>query len=252
MASTLERHRVNQLTFLAGVAHDLRSPLSALRTSAELLRRGDSLPPGQRDRVAGVVQRQTDLLERMVGDLLDAARIEAGELELRLEDCDLSRIAEEVVELHRASAATDQAATHQIVLRGADEPVMIHADPTRLAQVLTNLVGNAVKYSPDGGVITVTIATDEERVTVSVSDEGMGISEQDAGRIFEPFRRVGSGRHTLPGAGLGLSVVRRIVESHAGVVRVQSRIGAGSTFEVALPAERGAYRAPARVSDRLH
>jgi signal transduction histidine kinase len=236
MAEALERQRIAQLTFLAGVAHDLRNPLAALRSSAELL--DGSAPPAEERlrRVSAIVHRQVDRIDRMLGDLLDAARIEAGELELRREVCSVSNIAEEIVGLYRESTRS-----HQIELE-AEETAIVQADPTRLGQVLTNLISNGIKYSPGGGTVAVAVAVDGDEVAISVADQGIGIDPADLARIFEPFQRAGAARDAAPGTGLGLSVVRRIVEAHGGRIRVDSRPGRGSVFEVRLE------RAPARSS----
>jgi two-component system, OmpR family, sensor histidine kinase MtrB len=228
MASALERQKVAQLTSLAGVAHDLRNPLAALRSSAELLGASERPGPERLQLVSSVLHRQIDRIDRMLGDLLDAARIEAGELELRRELCSVSSLAAEVVDLYRSTTRS-----HEIELRTEDR-ALVFADPTRLSQVLTNLISNGIKYSPHGGAIEVAVAVDDDRVAITVADPGIGIEAADLGRLFEPFQRGGSARDVAPGAGLGLSVVRRIVEAHGGEIRVASEPGRGSTFEVRL------------------
>ncbi len=227
LAANLERQQVAQLTFLAGVAHDLRNPLAALRSSADLLSIGP--PDPTRQRVAAVLGRQVDRIDRMLGDLLDGVRIEAGELELRPERCSVPTLAEEVVELYRSTTPS-----HEIDLVVDAEDAVVTADPTRLGQVLTNLISNGIKYSPDGGRIEVAIGVEGQKVAISVADRGIGIEPGDLQRIFEPFQRVGHARDQIPGTGLGLSVVRRIVQAHGGEIRVMSEPGLGSTFEIRL------------------
>lgn len=231
MADTLSTQDARQLQFLAGVAHDLRNPLNALKLSAQRLLRAPTPPPPEKVRESLTrVSTQVDRLERMVGDLLDRTRIEAGNLELRLETCDLRELVTDVVELHRP--LSDR---HRLELVLPDAPVPMPCDATRLSQVLTNLLNNAIKYSPEGGRVEVRLERTVEGVTLSVKDEGVGIPEGDYDRIFEPFKRGSRQSAELPGIGLGLSVSRRIVRAHGGDIEVESRLGAGSVFRVRLP-----------------
>ena len=112
---------------------------------------------------------------------------------------------------------------------------MIRCDPLRIEQVITNLLSNAIKYSPEGGRVDVAVAPQEDGAVISVTDQGLGISEEDQQRLFEPFRRVGLSMETIPGVGLGLFVVRRIVEAHHGRIDVTSARGKGSSFRIWIP-----------------
>lgn len=230
MASTLERQREGQLAFLAGVAHDLRNPLAALKMATAMIAPDEPLPPEARVRdLFNRVDRQIDRLERMLYDFLDAARIESGNLELHMEDCDLRDLTRATLDLHEPAART-----HQVVASIPDEPVRLTCDPLRIEQVLTNLVSNAIKYSPRGGSVRVAIARRPDAVQVSVADEGMGMPPEAIEHVFEPFHRA-RGSKQFPGTGLGLFVARRIVEAHGGQIVVESIPGSGSTFTVHLP-----------------
>jgi signal transduction histidine kinase len=232
MASTLESQRNAQLAFLAGVAHDLRNPLSALKMAAGMITPDQPLPPEDRVRqLFGRVQRQVDRMERMVFDVLDAARIEAGNLELQMERCDARDLSRAIVDLFEPAART-----HQLVAEVPEDPVLLTCDPGRIEQVLTNLVSNAIKYSPRGGPVRVAVARESATVVLSVADEGIGMSTEDVDHVFEPFRRTGTSKEAIPGVGLGLFVARRIVEAHEGRISVTSTVGKGSTFTVRLPA----------------
>lgn len=231
MASTLERQRADQLAFLAGVAHDIRNPLVVLKMATEMIPPDEPLPPEPRVRqLVARVDRQVARLERMVYDFLDASRIESGNLELQIEDCDMQDLARATLDLFEPATRT-----HPIVVSAPDGPVRLPCDPVRIEQVLTNLVNNAIKYSPHGGPVRVTIARRPDAVLVSVADEGAGISPDEIAHIFEPFRRTGASRQAAPGVGLGLFVARRIVEAHGGKIAVESTQGTGSTFTVHLP-----------------
>ena len=231
MVSALERQHDNQVAFLAGVVHDLRNPLSVLKLAGTLDAVGpESLRPELAAKSLQRVKRQADRMERMLEDLLDAARIEAGHLELRLGERDLRDIARDVVELFQ-----DASRDHTIELALPPSPVRLRCDSLRIEQVLTNLVSNAIKYSPDGGMVKVTLKSTESEAVLQVSDGGMGIAAADQAHIFEPFRRASAAREKIPGAGLGLFVARRIAEAHGGRVEVESRLGEGTTFRVRLP-----------------
>jgi len=233
-----------QLEFLAGVAHDLRGPLNILKLSAQSMAGAPTLPPPDRIRASmGRVSAQVDRLARMVDDLLDRTRIEAGNLEMQMDVCDVRPLVEEVADLHRA--VTDQ---HHLEVSVPGRPVMVRGDATRLMQVLTNLVSNAIKYSPGGGGVLVSLEEAGGEAVISVADEGVGVPPEDREHIFEPFHRARRGESgQIPGVGLGLSVSRRLVLAHGGRIEVEARKGGGSVFRVRLPlapqAERGAEEA---------
>jgi signal transduction histidine kinase len=233
MATALAAQRDAQMAFLASVAHDLRTPLGAVSMSVGLLD-PDAAPVTAEHRrwAIEVARRQVRNLERMIGDLLDVTRIEAGDLSLRLERCDVGALTRTAVEWFQEGLST-------ITLEVPDTPVPVQCDPTRTEQVIANLVSNARKYSPEGGSIRVTLVTDGADAVLSVADEGIGMTQDELGRLFRPFARVGPARGKIPGIGLGLFVVRRIVEAHRGRIDLQSVSGVGSTFRVVLPIARG-------------
>ncbi|MFL5353496.1 ATP-binding protein [Archangium sp.] len=245
MANSLARQREEQLTFLAGVAHDLRNPLSALKMSAALVTSGRPVPEERMQKTMALVRRQVARLDRMVGDLLDATRIEAGRFELSLEERDARELATSVVELYQAGSSS-----HDLRLLLPEEPVILSCDAMRVEQVLHNLVSNALKYSPTGSLVEVSVAPEGDEAVLAVKDQGIGISAEELRHLFAPFRRTGKARETAPGVGLGLSVARRIVEAHGGRIEVDSRPGVGSTFRVCLPLSHApAHAGEARPGD---
>src|SRR5262245_9194472 len=232
MADALAIQRESQFAFLAGIAHDLRNPISTLNMSARLLSPEEELPPEDRLRtVLSIIERQIDRLNRMIDDLLDATRIEAGQLELRFEKVDARSIIRDVFELFETSSSK-----HELWLEVPPAEVPLQCDPLRMEQVLTNLVSNAVKYSPAGGRVTMALEHNRDAVVFRVSDSGLGIPEGELPYIFEPFRRSNSSKKSISGVGLGLSVARRIVEAHHGRIHVSSTHGNGTVVEVSLPA----------------
>jgi signal transduction histidine kinase len=231
MAASLSRQQEDQLTFLAGVAHDLRNPLSALKMSTALADPGRAdVSPERIQKMLALMRRQVARLDRMVGDLLDATHIEAGKLELQLEERDARELARGVVELYQATGPS-----HELILTLPEKPVLLRCDGTRIEQVLNNLVSNALKYSPAGTRVEVTVLREGEEALFSVSDQGIGISQEEQRHLFVPFQRTHGARARAQGAGLGLSVARRIVEAHGGHIDVDSRPGEGSLFQVRLP-----------------
>ncbi len=241
MAEALARRREDQLAYLAGVAHDLRTPLSVLELTIGMLAPDRPVPPEPRLReLVGRVRRQVVRLGRMAEDLTDAARIESGRLELRRRPHDLREVAGVVADLFQ-----DTSSTHELVVEAPDSPVLVDGDPLRLEQVLINLVSNAIKYSPAGGRVTVAIDRDADECVIEVSDEGIGMTRAETDRMFQPFQRLSGVSGQLPGAGLGMWIVRRIVEAHGGRIEVHTHRGEGTTMEVRLPcaaAEDGRIR----------
>jgi signal transduction histidine kinase len=223
LVGSLRVQRDSQLAFLAGVAHDLRNPLTALKMALQRLAAGrlDHQSP------IALLERQIDRMTRIVDDLLDATRIEAGQLELKVEDCDLRAVAREVIELYQPSSSL-----HQLTLRAPDRPVLVHVDPLRMEQVIGNLVSNAIKYSPLGGPVELNIDPGDRQAVLTVTDHGIGIPAERMQDLFTPFQRRDTA--TIPGAGLGLSVARRIIAAHGGAIEVDSSPGTGSTFRVRL------------------
>ena len=231
LASALEEQRKMQLTLLAGVAHDLRNPLSALKMATAMLPADEPLPDERRVRqLFARVDKQISRLDRMVRDFLDASRVEAGELELRRERCDACELARATLDLFEPVARE-----HRLTSTLPEEPAWVRCDAMRIEQVLGNLVSNAIKYSPAGTAIDVAVKPCADGVEISVADHGIGIAGSELASIFEPFRRTGASKEAIPGVGLGLFVSRKLVEAHGGRLDVASTPGAGSTFTVQLP-----------------
>lgn len=227
MADTIAQQRREQLTFLAAVAHDLRNPLSALKMLVVAIHQGGA---GATPELVPRLDRQLDRLTRMVDDLLDATRIEAGHLELQPEDFDLRECARSMSELYAMTTTT-----HELTLTTAKDPVMIRADPLRVEQVISNLLSNAIKYSPGGGPIEAAVEASPPWAIVAVRDRGRGIPADELPHVFHPFRRRPAAPDSIPGVGLGLSIVQRIVKAHGGHIEIDSQPGVGSTFRVSLP-----------------
>jgi PAS domain S-box-containing protein len=220
--------------FLSIASHELRTPLTALRLALENMRRvstrgdTDRLPPQYVERVLATAERQGQRLEKLVAALLDVSRIQMGRLELDVDEVDLGTIVGEV-----AAQFEDEAAQTGSTLHVRGDPVRGYWDRLRISQVVTNLLANAVKYG-GGNPVEIEYGPREDRAMLVVRDHGIGIDPVDQPQIFERFERAVSSRN-YGGLGLGLYIVKRIVEAHGGTVRVESTPGVGATFHVDLP-----------------
>ncbi|MEO8181247.1 MAG: ATP-binding protein [Deltaproteobacteria bacterium] len=231
MATQLSAQREAQIAFLAGVAHDLRNPLSALSTSVQLIPANEPLPPEPRiRRTLELVRRQLTKLERMINDFMDMTSIDSGTLELHRSPHDLRSLVRDVVHLFEATAPEQR-----IELSLPDEPLEAECDSLRIEQVVSNLMSNAIKYSPSAAKVEIALFRELNDAVIAVRDYGIGISKEDQEHLFEPFRRASLARETIPGAGLGLYVVRRLVDAHSGRIEVDSLPGQGACFSVRLP-----------------
>ncbi|MDA8447413.1 hybrid sensor histidine kinase/response regulator [Paracidovorax valerianellae] len=218
--------------FLATLAHELRNPIAPMLYAITLLKRDTDA--SRQARRHEVIERQANHLVRLVEDLLDVSRINRGLIELKQEVTDIAPLLEQAVE---AATPWLEAAGHRFSMQLPGQSAPVHADPARLVQVVTNLLNNAAKYTPDGGDIRLSARVDGARVIVELADNGMGIPPQDQGRLFQLFTQLShTGRKAHGGLGIGLSLVKSLVEMHAGTVSVESAgIGQGSTFRIELP-----------------
>jgi signal transduction histidine kinase len=220
--------------FLGMLAHELRNPLAPIRNSVFLLRRGAFADPGSRERILGIVDRQVEHLTRLVEDLLDVTRITRGKVELRRERLDLTTLLARTADDHRPAA---RAAGVELEMELPGSAVMVDGDPTRLMQIVGNLLQNAVKFSSPGGRVSLSLAARDGSAEIRVRDQGAGIDAALLERLFEPFVQ---GERTLArsggGLGLGLALVKALAEMHDGSVAASSEgPGRGAEFRVTLP-----------------
>jgi PAS domain S-box-containing protein len=217
--------------FVALVSHELRTPLTSIRGYLELISEDTNLTVDQ-TRFLETIDRNAQRLQRVVGDLLFVAQVEAGKLSLEAGDVDMNTVVEEAVHAaHPSAAAKSIELTVEL-----DELPVIQGDRARLAQVLDNFVSNAIKFTPTGGAVRVTTRSLPAEIEIVISDTGMGIPGDELPFLFQRFfraQRATSG--AIPGTGLGLAIAKAIVAAHGGRIRVESEEGAGSTFRVILP-----------------
>jgi signal transduction histidine kinase/CheY-like chemotaxis protein len=216
--------------FLAMLAHELRNPLAAIEYATQL----STISPEQAANANDVIQRQVRQLARLIDDLLDVSRITRNKIELQKQTIDAAKLVQRAVGTARPILEKHK---HRFEIDVAAEEMPLCADPTRIEQVIVNLLANAAKYTPQGGTISLTACPEDEQVVVKVKDTGIGIPPEMLLRVFELFTQVNPQIDRAKGGlGIGLTVVRRLTEMHGGTVSVTSEgLGKGSEFTVRLP-----------------
>ena len=220
--------------FVANVSHELRTPLTNVRSYAETLREaGGDIPRDTADSFLDIIINETDRMTHIVQDLLTLSRLDAGDAELVLSRFPFEEAIESVV---RANALNARQRGHELAYDPPESLPLIVGDRSRLEQVMMNIIGNAVKYTPDGGHIRVTAGAADGVVWMEVSDDGIGIPEKDRAHIFDRFYRVDKARsRESGGTGLGLSIALEIVQRHQGVLALAPHQGPGTTVRLELP-----------------
>ncbi|HEX6159652.1 MAG TPA: ATP-binding protein [Thermoanaerobaculia bacterium] len=216
--------------FLAVLGHELRNPLGAILLGAQMTDEQGKLPAEQ----AQLIERQSRHLTRLVNDLLDLSRVAAGKIVLKKQTVDLLDLVNQSVRTVHPAVQTQQI---QLAVKLCAPPVMVHADPVRVEQIVTNILGNAIKYTPEKGHVTLVVSCDGHHAVIRVTDDGVGIAPERIGGIFELFAQAENaiGR-AQGGMGIGLALVRNLVELHEGEVSAKSDgVGQGSEFVVRLP-----------------
>ena len=218
--------------FLAGMSHELRTPMNSILGFSQLLEDPSFGPLNDRQRrYLGHIHSQGLHLLELINDVLDLSKVSAGRLEMARESVDLATVASDVVSRMRPLAEAKAQELRLEVATGA----VVCADRLRVAQSLFNLVSNAVKFSPEGGHVLITVARAGDGCTISVADDGPGIALEDQATVFDEFSKLSSGRRGQ-GTGLGLSLTRRLVQAMGGKLTLSSEVGRGSDFRIALPA----------------
>ena len=221
--------------FIANVSHELRTPLTNVKSYAEtIISAGDELPAELRSNFMGVIVSEADRMTRIVKDLLTLSKFDYGKMEMNIARFSF---AEAVNNVYKAVALDAQNHGHTFTLECPDDLPEVNGDRDRIEQVVMNIVSNAIKYTADGGTISVTAGVDGKTVFVRVSDNGVGIPEKDLPNLFERFYRVDKARsRATGGTGLGLSIAKEIMKQHQGDIRIDSVYGEGTDVTITLPA----------------
>jgi PAS domain S-box-containing protein len=239
MTASRELERLRQLDrmkseFVNNVSHELRTPLTSIKAYTEAL--AGLLEDPTHRRFLGVIEEESDRLLEMIENLLNVSRIESGKFRLQREGVSLADLIEGVLQLSKA-----QSDRHRLVTEISPDLPVVELDRNKMKEVLINLIGNAIKYSPGGGEVGIRAGIQEGNLRIDVRDQGLGISEENQKRVFDQFFRVDSSATAqIGGTGLGLAITRSIVEAHGGRIQVESQLGKGSTFSVLLPLEQPA------------
>jgi signal transduction histidine kinase len=219
--------------FVAHATHELRTPLTNIRLYLETAMDDGEKDPAIRGKALNVINQEARRLERIVGEMLSVSEIEAGSLRLRTDDVRLDVLMSDLKTDYEPQAAEKKIA---LMFHLPPKLPVIRGDRDKLALAIHNLLGNALKYTPQGGRVSVKVQEDGKQLMFSVSDTGIGISEEDAERIFERFYRAKDERvEKITGTGLGLTLAREVVRLHGGEVTVQSELNKGSTFTITMP-----------------
>ena len=223
--------------FLASLSHELRTPLAAILGWVHLLQR-DGVPMQTVDRGVDVISRNAQALAQLVGDLLDVSRIVSGKMKINAKRVDLNALVITALDSARPAARTKGV---ELVAQLADDGIAVSGDPSRLLQVVTNLITNAIKFTPSSGTVTVSVWSDKASAFLEVADTGQGIAAEFLPHLFERFSQAdGSAARTHGGLGLGLSIVKSLVELHSGEITADSAgVGKGSRFMVRMPLALG-------------
>jgi two-component system phosphate regulon sensor histidine kinase PhoR len=221
--------------FVANVSHELKTPLTSIKGFVETLQSGALKDPENANRFLDIIDKQTNRLEHLVNDLLTLSSLESQELIMDFRKDMIGKILSSVIGLHKAQF---DRMGHAIELRVLGDLPLVSVDRQRIEQVFLNLLDNAIKFTPQGGRISVLACLDDEFIRVDVQDTGIGIALEHLPRLFERFYRVDKARsRELGGTGLGLAIVKHIVIAHKGKVTVSSKLGVGTTFSVFLPVD---------------
>jgi len=221
--------------FVSNVSHELRTPLSSIKAYMEMLVDGEAEDEQTRSEFYNIIQGETNRLQRLIDNILNISRIEAGVVKVHRESIKLPELVKEVINVMQPQARAKQI---ELIERPSTASFEVFADKDMIYQSTLNLVSNAIKYTPAGGRVTVAISVDDRnrRVNVSVTDTGVGIPKQDIPFLFDKFYRVNNHKKIAKGTGLGLNLVKHLIETvHGGRVRVLSEIGKGSSFIYSLP-----------------
>jgi signal transduction histidine kinase len=217
--------------FVSTAAHQLRTPLASIQGFSELLATRDNMTEEEKKECFSYIHAQSVNLANIINDLLDISRIESGiGFSLNKAPCSITELIRKTVPYFQL-----QSKKHRFDLILSDKPTEIMADIDKLRQVLENVLSNAVKYSPNGGVIRITSAAVEDHCRISISDEGIGMTPEQIEKVFDKFYRADASNTAISGTGLGMNIVKHLVEAHGGEVRVESKYKIGTTVTVTLP-----------------
>ena len=223
-------------TFLANVSHEIRTPLNAISGFITMMLKDETDP--QKRKQLQTINEASEILTQLISDILDLSKIESGNMELHFKDFDPRQLFFSIAELYQSRAQEKEIDLSIEFCRDGEETHLLHSDPVRIRQVLSNLLSNAVKFTPRGGKVLVGACYRDGWLSISVKDNGIGMSPADQERIFQPFQQASGRDSNIQGTGLGLTISREIAEKLKGRLEVRSSPGLGSTFTFSFPARK--------------
>jgi len=233
MAGRLRQEETMRADFIAMLSHEIRTPLTSIREAVDLIESGTFGEVNEKQRrFLGIAGQETLRLTDLLTRLMTVSRMESQTISLALEEVDGNVLAASTLERLEPAAGAKPVRLESDL---PDAPSPCRCDPGHIQQVLLNLVGNAIKFTPEGGTVTIAVRQGDKGTTFSVTDDGPGIPEEDREQVFRKYYRAPGVRESVDGAGLGLSIARRIVEAHGAVIELDSEPGRGSTFRFTLP-----------------
>jgi two-component system, OmpR family, phosphate regulon sensor histidine kinase PhoR len=230
----LKQNETFRKEFLQNLSHEFKTPVFAIQGFIETLLMGAAEDPVTRQQFLEKAERNVQRLTNLIEDLDQISRIESGEVLLKKESFVIQDLVRDVYE--SVSLKAEQKNIHLLIKKGCETPLLVYADKNRIRQVLVNLVDNSVKYGKDNGTVSASMYnTDEKNILIEISDDGIGIAEQNLNRIFERFYRTAEGRsRDITGSGLGLAICKHIIEAHGHTIHVRSTEGVGTTIGFTL------------------
>lgn len=222
---------------MSNVSHELRTPLTSIKSYSEALADGAWQDPNIAPQFLEVIQSESNRMIRMIANLLDLSKMDGGQLQTNREYIDFKRIVNHILDRFDFTLASGDVPKKYTIKRElTTRDIYVEIDQDRMTQVIDNLMNNAIKYSPDGGLVTVRLIDTQNSVILSVTDQGLGIPQKDLPHLFERFYRVDKARsREQGGTGLGLAISKEVIEMHGGRIWVDSIEGKGSTFSFELP-----------------
>ncbi len=218
--------------FVSSVSHELRTPLTSIKAYTETILRDPNMPDGQKREFLVTIDKESNRLAELVNSLLEISRLESGRIEVVKQNIDIVEIVEQII-LSLKCSADNKNILLEKEIRGTIP--QLYAHESRIRSLISNLVNNAIKFTPDGGKVSIRIEHSSNELEICVSDTGIGIPQKEISHIFERFYRVHQPDMQIPGTGLGLAIVKEVAAMHGGKVEVKSEIGEGTTFRVLLP-----------------
>ncbi|MGI6156379.1 MAG: ATP-binding protein, partial [Enterococcus lemanii] len=232
-----EKTEQERRDFVSNVSHELRTPLTSMRSYIEALEEGAWQDSELAPQFLKVTLEETDRMIRMINDLLNLSKMDSGNAQLQLEFVNFNNLVNFILDRFDMMV-TSQEKHYKIKREFTKRDLWVEVDTDRMIQVIDNIMNNAIKYSPDGGIVTVRLAETHNHILLSISDQGMGIPKKDLHKVFDRFYRVDKARaRKQGGTGLGLAISREVVKAHHGSIWVESREHYGSTFYISLPYE---------------